>query len=723
MSSITILDYIVLIVYFGAMAAMGPYFASRNKTAEGYFLGNRSFPGWLVGISMFATSISSVTFVAYPGDAYKTAWLRMMPNFMLPVGVLIAVLVFIPFFRRNRITSAFEYLEGRFGPKTRLYAACAFILGQVIRVSLILFLVSLLVHELTGMDKYLSILLGGVITSFYSVLGGIRAVLWTDFIQAIVLWLGGLLCLLVIIFSVPGGAGRIFSEAMEDGKFMIGDMEPAGTESLILSENVPNTGVFEWTIPADIPRGNDYMVRISRTGSRNPSDVSNVNFRIDTATQNPLTLIYPNWGDEWFAGQTHTIEWTPQNAAQNVDLLLLKRRETFMTIAEGIPDSGRFEWSIPAEIPDAKDYRILLRAGDRETVSRTYFSVARQPAANSLIVARPNGDDIWTPGSTQQITWTANPGDTNPVSIELVRGRGLHPASWKMTLTGKTIWVMLLLGLVNWLAEYSCNQNVVQRYVASKSAKEARRASWICCIFSVPTWGLFMILGTCLYVYFKLLPDPDAAAILYGIHGAKAEQILPYFIIRNLPTGISGLVIAGVLAAAMSSLSSSINSVSAVGLVDIYKRYVVTDLEEDHPHYVLVARIIGCVLAVIMVLGAAILMMAETKTLQDTATVLGAMTAGGLLGVYMLGFFTKVGDGRAIGVGIVCAVFFSGWMALSAMNWLPPAFISPIDSYWAGILGHLIAFVIGFGLGCVLPKRPRDLTNMTVWTQDGTPVE
>ncbi len=102
------IDWIVLVVYFGAMAGLGPFFARYGRTTEGYFLGDRSFPGWLTGISMFATSISSVTFVAYPGDAYRTAWLRILPNFTLPIGVLVAVIVFIPFFRRTQITSAFE---------------------------------------------------------------------------------------------------------------------------------------------------------------------------------------------------------------------------------------------------------------------------------------------------------------------------------------------------------------------------------------------------------------------------------------------------------------------------------------------------------------------------------------------------------------------------------------------------------------------------------------
>ena len=128
------LDATTLLVYLGGMAAMGVYFARKNTSTEEYFVGGRSFPGWAIGLSLVGTSISSVTFLAYPGDAFKTAWLRYIPNFMLPVGVCIAAYVFLPFFRRGKVTSAYQYLEGRFGPSVRVYGCVAFIVGQLVRV-------------------------------------------------------------------------------------------------------------------------------------------------------------------------------------------------------------------------------------------------------------------------------------------------------------------------------------------------------------------------------------------------------------------------------------------------------------------------------------------------------------------------------------------------------------------------------------------------------------
>ncbi len=525
-----IIDVIVLVVYFGGMAALGPLFAHKGKTTEGYFLGDRAFPGWLVGFSMFATSISSITFMAYPADAYKTSWFRMVGNLSLPIVVLIAAFYFLPFFRRTRITSAYEYLEGRFGPVSRVYAASMFIVGQLVRVSLILYLVSVLVHQMTGLDPIVSILIGGVVTSFYTVLGGIQAVMWTDFIQSFVLWAGGLIALGFIIYELPGGLGQIWDVGNEFNKFSMMDL---------------------------------------------------------------------------------------------------------------------------------------------------------------------NADKV------------------------------LAPVPWGIDFSEKTVLLFFLVGMGNWLYEYSANQTVIQRYAASKSARQARIAMWTCCAFSIPTWALFFFLGTSLFVYYQQFPSTEAAKMLTG--ELKAEQILPYFVITVLPQGITGLVIAAVLAAAMSSLSSAINAVSAVTLVDVYKRHIAPDKTDTH--YVVVAKLVGLAVAIIMIGGAFLLFMFQNTTLLDAATVLSALTAGGLFGMYLLGFFTKIGDDRAIMTGAVCTVAFSLWMSFSGLqqsgkvDWFPEYMLAPIHGYYAGIIGHAIMFLVGFLVGSLFPKGRRDLHNMTVYTQDSTPLD
>lgn len=519
-----VIDTVVLVLYFAAMASLGPYFARKNKSTESYFLGNRAFPGWLVGFSMFATSISSITFMAYPADAFKTAWFRMTPNYAVPFAVIIASVFFIPFFRRTHITSAYEYLEDRFGPYTRVYAASAFIISQMVRVSLILYLVSILVHEVTGLDPYVSIFLGGVITSFYTVLGGIEAVMWSDFIQSIILWAGGILAFVVMLYAIPGGLGEVLSSGWEQGKFAMADLNPEGK---------------------------------------------------------------------------------------------------------------------------------------------------------------------------------------------------LEPVKYAPDLFAPTVSLFFLVGISRWLAEFCSNQNVIQKYAAARSTHDARVALWINGLLSLPTWCFFMLLGTTLFVYYQHFPAQEATDMLTG--KAKAEQILPFYIITNLPVGFTGLVIAAILAAAMSSLSSSINSVSAVGVVDIYKRHIAPQ-REDH-HYVWVARAIGIALSVFMLVGAIILMVAQSTTLQNTANILQAITAGGLLGLYLIGFFTKVGDDRSMLAGIFCTILFTLWIGLSKIGALPAALSSPIFSYYAELIGHLIMFLVGFIFASLLPRHNRDLHNLTVYTSDPMPEE
>src|SRR5262249_51994205 len=162
----------------------------------------------------------------------------------------------------------------------------------------------------------------------------------------------------------------------------------------------------------------------------------------------------------------------------------------------------------------------------------------------------------------------------------------LHPATMRLTLTEKSVSMMLLVGLGHWLTEYACNQNTVQKYCASASLREARRALWIGCAWMIPLWIGFQFLGTALWVFYQSFPTPTSTGILAGT--VTAERIVPHFVVTQLPVGLSGLVVAGVLAAAMSPLDSALNAIATVGVVDVYRRHLVRG--RDDRHYLVVAR-------------------------------------------------------------------------------------------------------------------------------------
>lgn len=220
-----LLDIITLLIYLAAMAGLGFYFSRKNSSTEEYFVGNRSFKGWVIGLSMLSTSISSITFLAFPAAAFTLDWRQLVSNLMLPFTAVLAIIVFIPFFRRGGLTSAFEYLGDRFGPVARLYGTVSFLILQVIRIGQILFLVAIPVNLFTGIPITTTIMLVGVFIAFYTVAGGIEAVIWTDVIQAIVLWVGGVVCLVLMIDKLPEGIAQIFEVAESHQKFGVGSME------------------------------------------------------------------------------------------------------------------------------------------------------------------------------------------------------------------------------------------------------------------------------------------------------------------------------------------------------------------------------------------------------------------------------------------------------------------------------------------------------------------
>jgi solute:Na+ symporter, SSS family len=165
--------------------------------------------------------------------------------------------------------------------------------------------------------------------------------------------------------------------------------------------------------------------------------------------------------------------------------------------------------------------------------------------------------------------------------------------------------------------------------------------------------------------------------------------------------------------AAMSSLDSSMNAVSAVFVTDIYRCRLCRN--RDERHYLFVSRMIAAIAAVIMVALATLIAYSDTKTIQHTGAVMGSILGSGLLGLFFFGFFTKLGDSRAILVGIICTIFYTVYIVLGQKDILP---MPRIDLYYTAIIGNLVMFTGNF-IGSMIFRRSPDapsLENLTVWT-------
>lgn len=218
-SAFGFIDYGVLIVYFALLIGMGVYFSRRGKDTETFFLGGRKIPWWAVGLSIFGTSLSAITYISIPATAFAGDWHSMPNNFGILVLAPIIVAWYIPRLRQAPIVTAYEYLENRFNLATRIYGSVVFGAFQVMRMSIVLFLPSLALSAATGIDIRACIILMGILATVYTVLGGIEAVIWTDVIQSFVLVVGAIIALVIVVQNVDGGVGTVLTTAYEAEKF------------------------------------------------------------------------------------------------------------------------------------------------------------------------------------------------------------------------------------------------------------------------------------------------------------------------------------------------------------------------------------------------------------------------------------------------------------------------------------------------------------------------
>lgn len=499
-------DVVVLVVAALGMLALGPYFARRNKTSEGFFLAGRKLPGWLIGFSLMATIISSMTFLATPGFTYTADWRYMPTHFTFLFAATLALYLFMPFFRRSLVSSAYEYLELRFGLWARVYAGTGFILFQTCKAAIVLYAVSLPFQAMTGLGTPWFILIIGLLVGAYTVFGGFEAVVWADFIQALIMVLGAAICLPIIVYNIPGGFSELFEVAKTDGKMFMG--------------------------------------------------------------------------------------------------------------------------------------------------------------------------------------------------------------SFSMSLTERTFWVMML-NHIFWYSHLMCSdQMAVQRYVAASTDQQARRSIWFSVYTVIPVWVYFTFLGTALYVLYKVVPDSRVAGLL-------PEQILPFFILTSLPAGLSGLVFAGIAAAAMSTTSSIVNSSAQILTSDFYRRLFVKDRPESH--YLAAGRWFSFLIVAASILLALVIHFVRSSALVDIQQMFITILSGGLLGLFMIGFLTKRVDNLSALVATVITILsVCVWLFLKSGpgNAMFPNVSRHIpDEFLINVISNIFIFGFAYLFAVVFNRRSsKKLDGLTLWT-------
>ena len=247
------IDIAIIVVYMIASVGVGCWFYFASRSPEGFTTANGRAPGIIVGLSIFGTYVSSISFLALPGKAFVGNWNAYGLSLSIPLAAWIATKWFVPFYRnvgreprwrRGRgyaseqarfedthiqsgadpvgSVSAYAHLEERFGTWARVYASGCYLLTQVARMGSVLFLLALPLNHLLGWDVRWIIIVVGASAALYSMIGGITGILWTDALQSVVLIVGALTCALILVFQMPEGPRQLFEIAQQNDKFSLG---------------------------------------------------------------------------------------------------------------------------------------------------------------------------------------------------------------------------------------------------------------------------------------------------------------------------------------------------------------------------------------------------------------------------------------------------------------------------------------------------------------------
>nr|WP_262918304.1 sodium:solute symporter [Mucilaginibacter straminoryzae] len=213
------------------MIGVGLYFSRKNRTASQFTKASGKIPGWALGLSLYATFLSSNTFLGVPGKAFGTNWNSFTFSISMPLAAIAASRYFIPFYRKIGSVSAYTNLENRFGTWARTYAVVCFLLTQLARMGSIFFGIAISLQALTELSMSSIMIVMGICIIVYTVLGGIEAVIWTEVVQGVIKTFGAILILALILKDLPGGIKDVIDVGLREQKFSLGSFNANLSES------------------------------------------------------------------------------------------------------------------------------------------------------------------------------------------------------------------------------------------------------------------------------------------------------------------------------------------------------------------------------------------------------------------------------------------------------------------------------------------------------------
>lgn len=224
-TNLGVFDMAILAAYCAVVVGMGIYYSRKCRTAEEFMVAGRSIPAWAAGLAIMSTYTSSISYIATPGKAYDSNWHPLIFSLAIFPVAWLACRYAVPYYRRMKLLSVYEFLEERIGAWGRVYAAMSFLFYIVGRTAVILYLVSLLLSQFLDWPIALIIVIVGLVTILYTLLGGMEAVIWTDVLQSAIMIAGLLFCVVSLSLRICTGPDPLIQAAVDAHKFSLGSWD------------------------------------------------------------------------------------------------------------------------------------------------------------------------------------------------------------------------------------------------------------------------------------------------------------------------------------------------------------------------------------------------------------------------------------------------------------------------------------------------------------------
>lgn len=253
MKGFTTVDFVILVAYLAIVLFAGLAFSKKDMKGKEFFKGDGKIPWWVTSVSIFATLLSPISFLALAGNSFNGTWILWFAQLGMLIAVPITIRFFLPIYSKHDIDTAYHYLEIRYKDKgLRILGAIMFIVYQIGRMSIIMYLPSMVLSNLTGISVNVLIIVMGIIAIIYSYTGGLKSVLWTDFIQGTVLFIGVIFALFFLVGSIDGGFGAVMASLTDGGKFL-------GGGDVLFNPNILKSSVFIIVVGAGLNTFSSYV--------------------------------------------------------------------------------------------------------------------------------------------------------------------------------------------------------------------------------------------------------------------------------------------------------------------------------------------------------------------------------------------------------------------------------------------------------------------------------